>query len=318
MRNLWNERHFHSNYFPPFAVLSAAQQQSLHHLQQRRLSIMVLQTFLLLTLRLSTFPSLVSPRRHELGCFKVNSCKCIMKDGSGVINLRAMGDGGGFLGRLVPVAADETVGVGAEVLLTLSPCLDFSQPEELMGGDCTNVAVCLRVRHQGLSQDINYGRHEGNEFHYNDTLGLLSISYFAHGERPLTVVHYHCNPNQSTSVTTDCSLTVEGQLQVWVESPCACPNACAMGDLGLGTIFLILLSLSAAAYFILGSCALRPFRSGGGGGIQISPEPSVWCTICYLCTDGRPQEEMLHRYDDTLTTTSCGWKRERCHSYTGN
>ncbi len=75
----------------------------------------------------------------------------------------------------------------------------------------------------------------------------------AHDEQLLTVVHYHCNPNQSTSLIRDQSFSTEEPLQIWVESPCACPNACAMGDLGLGTIFLIILSLSAAAYFILGN-----------------------------------------------------------------
>lgn len=29
-----------------------------------------------------------------------------------------------------------------------------------------------------ISQYINYGNHEGNEFYYNDTLKLLSVSYF--------------------------------------------------------------------------------------------------------------------------------------------
>lgn len=35
-----------------------------------------------------------------------------------------------------------------------------------------------------------------------------------------------------------------------------------------------------------GSCALRPFRSSSG--VQISPEHSVWCMICYLCAERRP------------------------------
>ncbi|XP_059194128.1 uncharacterized protein LOC131975450 isoform X2 [Centropristis striata] len=214
-----------------------------------------------------------------------------MKDGSGVINLKAMGDGEGFLGRLKPVSA-EKLPVSAEIFLSFSPCQPFSQPEDLAGADCTNVAACLVVRYHRLnryiSRYISYGRHEGNEFHYNDTLEMLSVSYFVHDddEQPLTVVHYHCNPNQPASFIRDQSLSSEEPLQIWVESPCACPNACAMGDLGLGTIFLIILSLSAAAYFILGSCALRPFRSSSG--VQISPEHSVWCMICYLCTERRP------------------------------
>ncbi|XP_035768765.1 uncharacterized protein LOC118455084 [Neolamprologus brichardi] len=112
----------------------------------------------------------------KAGCFRVNSCKCIMENGSGVINLKAMEDADGFLGRLKPVAAG---GVDAEVLLSFSPCQHFSLPDDFTGSDCTGVAACLIVRLGHISQYINYGNHEGNEFYYNDTLKLLSVSYFA-------------------------------------------------------------------------------------------------------------------------------------------
>ncbi|XP_034728128.1 uncharacterized protein LOC117945000 [Etheostoma cragini] len=249
---------------------------------------MSLQTVFLTLLVCFQISSLLSPQPNSAkkqGCFKINNCKCIMKDGSGVINLNAMGDAEGFLGHFKPVSA-ENMSVGAEILLSFSPCQPFSQPEDLIGADCTNVAACLIVRlNRYSSRYITYGRHDGNEFHYNDTLKMLSVSYFVHAGQPLTVVHYHCNPNQSTSFIRDQKLGTGEPLQIWVESHCACPNACAMGDLGIGTIFLIILSLSAAAYFILGSCALRPFQSSSG--VQISPEHSVWCMICYLCTESR-------------------------------
>lgn len=83
----------------------------------------------------------------KTGCFKVNDCKCIMKDGSGVIDLETMGDAEGFLGRLKPVLA-ENMPVSAEILLTFSPCLPFSQPEDLTGAECTNVAACLIIRYR--------------------------------------------------------------------------------------------------------------------------------------------------------------------------
>uniref|UniRef100_A0A3Q3SPP7 Uncharacterized protein n=1 Tax=Mastacembelus armatus TaxID=205130 RepID=A0A3Q3SPP7_9TELE len=247
--------------------------------------------FLLLLLCCSMFSSSLSLHLNsekKSGCFKVNSCKCMMKDGSGVIDLKAVGDAKGFLGRLKPVSA-ENMSVSAEILLSFSPCQPFSQPEDLLGTECTNVAACLLVRYISpvhVNRCISYGRHEGNEFHYNETLKMLSVSYFAQKEQLLTVVYYHCTPNQSTSLIRDQKLSSEGSLQIWVDSPCACPNACSMGELDLGTIFLIILSLSAAAYFILGSCALRPFRSSSG--VQISPENSMWCVICYLCTERRP------------------------------
>ncbi|XP_013766398.1 uncharacterized protein LOC106456220 [Pundamilia nyererei] len=233
-----------------------------------------------------------------------------MENGSGVINLKAMEDADGFLGRLKPVAAGSVVPVDTEVLLSFSPCQHFSLPDDFTGSDCTDVAACLIVRDHRLgghiSQYINYGNHEGNEFYYNDTLKLLSVSYFAHNKLPMTVVHYHCNPNQSMSVNQEQSLSSREPLQIWVESLCACPNACAVGDLGVGTIFLIILSFSAAAYFLLGSCALRPFRSSSGA--QISPEHSVWCMICYLFADRRPA-----RRRDT-DATDCTQDAEHCSS----
>ncbi|XP_019716430.1 uncharacterized protein LOC109510522 [Hippocampus comes] len=250
-------------------------------------------SFLLrLSVCFSTFPSFVWPHvasTKKTGCFRVNNCKCIMKDGSGVINLQAMGDADGFLGRMKLLHAYDG-SINAEFLLTFSPCQPFSQPEDLTGSDCTSIAACLIVRYQRFNRYIHryisFGGHDGNEFHYNDTLRTLSVSYFGPTELPLTIVHYHCNPNESSSFIRDQRLKVEEPLEIWVESPCACPNACAIGDLGLGSIFLIILSLSAAAYLILGSCALRPFRSSSG--VQIAPEHSVWCMICYLFTEKRP------------------------------
>ena len=83
---------------------------------------------------------------EKSGCFKVNNCKCIMKDGSGVINLNSMGDADGFLGYLKPVSAED-IPVNTEILLSFSPCEPFSQPEDLTGADCTNIAACLIVRY---------------------------------------------------------------------------------------------------------------------------------------------------------------------------
>ncbi|KAF6736346.1 hypothetical protein FQA47_007752 [Oryzias melastigma] len=197
----------------------------------------------------SSAPSPFLTSEEEPGCFKVNSCKCIMKDGSGVINLKAVGDADGFLERLRPVPADN-MSASAEIFLSFSPCQHFSEPEAPTLTDCTDVAACLIVSgHKDFYTD--YGTHEGNEFHYNHTQKTLSVTYFARRPQAATVVHYHCDPRQSTSIVQRTSLVPGGPLLLWVESPCACPNACGMGDLGLGTIFLILLSLSAAAYFVL-------------------------------------------------------------------
>uniref|UniRef100_A0A3B4FA38 Uncharacterized protein n=1 Tax=Pundamilia nyererei TaxID=303518 RepID=A0A3B4FA38_9CICH len=237
----------------------------------------------------------------KAGCFRVNSCKCIMENGSGVINLKAMEDADGFLGRLKPVAAGSVVPVDTEVLLSFSPCQHFSLPDDFTGSDCTDVAACLII--YVTPTYINYGNHEGNEFYYNDTLKLLSVSYFAHNKLPMTVVHYHCNPNQSMSVNQEQSLSSREPLQIWVESLCACPNACAVGDLGVGTIFLIILSFSAAAYFLLGN-GLSPISNPN----LTTYKMFVWCMICYLFADRRPA-----RRRDT-DATDCTQDAEHCSS----
>lgn len=111
---------------------------------------MSLQTiFLTLSVCFSVFSSPLFSHpssADQSGCFKVNNCKCIMKDGSGVINLKAMGDVDGFLGRLKPVSA-ENIPVNAELLLSFSPCEPFSHSQDLTGDDCTNVAASLIVRY---------------------------------------------------------------------------------------------------------------------------------------------------------------------------
>ncbi|AWP06627.1 Hypothetical protein SMAX5B_021238 [Scophthalmus maximus] len=108
--------------------------------------------FLSLTLCFSMFSSCLCPHPSsaQLGCFKVNNCQCIMKDGSGVINLNTMGDAGGFLGQLKPVWTENAPGE-AETLLSFSPCQPFSPPEDLTGADCTDVAACLIFRTLSLS-----------------------------------------------------------------------------------------------------------------------------------------------------------------------
>ncbi|XP_016356442.1 uncharacterized protein LOC107699639 isoform X1 [Sinocyclocheilus anshuiensis] len=239
-----------------------------------------------------------SELKHS-GCIKVNGCKCLMRDGSGLIDLASVADEDGFIQRLKPLPS--AVGT-ADVLLSFSPCLPFSQPEDFSNTDCTDVAACVIIRiHQDnrfISQYLNYGRHEGNKFSYNESKKTLTVSYsmFPDSE-PQTVVHYQCSPNHS--ITHSQSFSADGPLQMWVESPCACPNACALVDVGPGTIFLIILCLSVTAYFIIGSCALRPFRTSNG--VQMAPEDSVWCMICYQLSE-RPDGSRRKR-NYSLTDT---------------
>ncbi|XP_066568558.1 uncharacterized protein LOC136758191 [Amia ocellicauda] len=241
------------------------------------------------------------------GCLRVNPCKCILKDGSGVINLAALGDSAGFLQRGAPVAAVAAAGpgapAGAAVLLSFSPCVPFSEPAELSAAQCLGVAACVEVRqHTGsglVSYYLNYGRHEGNEFNYNNHSQTLSVTYPARPPQPqYTVAHYHCSPNRSVSVSQP--LELDGALEISVHSPCACPNTCSLEDVGPGTIFLIIFCLAGTAYFILGSCALRPIRTASG--VQIVPEESLWCQLCSLFTvkKGRRHRRRRSKHEEPL------------------
>uniref|UniRef100_A0A674A5E0 Uncharacterized protein n=1 Tax=Salmo trutta TaxID=8032 RepID=A0A674A5E0_SALTR len=149
-------------------------------------------------------------KRRRMGCFKISNCRRIMKDGSGVINLAAIGDSDGFLSQLKPVPS-ENVPLNAEILLSF------------------NMVACLTVRYLLFRKNLHN-------------------------------IH----------------------MQIWVENPYACPNTCALGDVGPGTIVL---SLNAITYFILGSSTLHPFRTGSG--VQIAPEESVWCMLGYMFTKRR-------------------------------
>ncbi|KAI4888953.1 hypothetical protein NFI96_028471 [Prochilodus magdalenae] len=241
--------------------------------------------------------SLASVRKKS-GCIKVNHCKCILGDGGGLIDLEPLADAQGFLERSKPVPFEDTP-PDAEVLVSFSPCLPFSQSEFTVT-DCTDVAACVILSSRQTNRYMNYGRHEGNQFHYNETTRTLSVSYpVSSDSEAQTVVHYRCSPNRSIfySLRFPNSNT---PLQIWVESPCACPSACALLDVGPGTIFLVILCLSITTYFILGSCGLRPFRSSSG--VQIAPEDSVWCMLCYKFTD-QPSRKRKRQYslrEDTL------------------
>lgn len=69
-----------------------------------------------------------------------------MKDGSGLINLEAIGDTSGFLEHLRPISGHRTA-ESDEILLSFSPCRPFSQSEDLTESDCTNIAASIIIRY---------------------------------------------------------------------------------------------------------------------------------------------------------------------------
>ena len=83
----------------------------------------------------------------EPRCIKVNSCKCIMEDGTGVINLDGVGDRGGFLRPVPRPPGVRDRGVrDQDLLLAFSPCWPLAEPWELAGTACSRAAACLIAR----------------------------------------------------------------------------------------------------------------------------------------------------------------------------
>ncbi|MEE6525155.1 hypothetical protein FKM82_024980, partial [Ascaphus truei] len=186
------------------------------------------------------------------GCIRVNPCKCLMKDGSGVISLARLGDAEGFLIRGRRVQRGEEVS-GMEDSATFSPCHPFSEPAGLM--NCSHVAVCVVSRDpwsQGrVARYVAFGQHEDNEFNYSNESRVLSVTYrAAPGSPSRTVVHFNCSP--TSSVTLPSHAQRPDVLEMFVQSPCICPSSCQAEDVGPGTVILVLFAVSTAVYVLCG------------------------------------------------------------------
>ncbi|XP_069841971.1 uncharacterized protein [Dendropsophus ebraccatus] len=228
---------------------------------------------------------------------KVNPCKCLMKDGSGVVNLAALGDMEGFLIQNRKVQR-EVEGKSVEQWVTFSPCKPFSEPMALT--NCSHVAVCVvsREAEESAPQYTGFGKHDGNEFIYSNESKVLSVTYRASEESPLrAVVHYNCST--VSTVTFPVLEDITEVLEISVQSPCACPSSCQAEDVGPGNIILIMFTVSLAAYFLFGASSLRSMQTSEES--YTNPEPHFWCAICLWF--GRNREPILtenYHDDDSI------------------
>ncbi|XP_032904610.1 uncharacterized protein LOC116990771 isoform X2 [Amblyraja radiata] len=247
-------------------------------------------SWLYLLLILQSSPSF--SQRSE--CIKLNSCKCIMKDGSGVINLAAVGDDNGFLARDKSLTTSSSGDSDLNILYSFSPCRPFSEPF-MFASDCSDVAVCLIFRYQAQGRENvnfhNYGRHKLNEFNYDNKSKILTVTYSASpSSSRQTVVRYICS--SSRSVTPSQEPENPDVLWISIDSPCACPNSCKPTDVGPGTIILVVFSITITAYFLFGLCAFDPVRTPNG--IEIIPKENIWLSLCFACVKRRKSTRQRH------------------------
>lgn len=104
----------------------------------------VLTVFYVYSLILSVITAIPPSEVKRGGCIKVNRCKCLMRDGSGIIDLGSVAGEDGFIQRLEPVTP-ATPG-NTDVRVSFSPCAPFSEPEDFTVTDCTDVAACVITR----------------------------------------------------------------------------------------------------------------------------------------------------------------------------
>ncbi|XP_040180739.1 uncharacterized protein LOC120914215 isoform X1 [Rana temporaria] len=231
------------------------------------------------------------------GCMKVNPCKCLMKDGSGVINLSALGDMEGFLIRDKKVER-QVNGTRLYQTVTFSPCLPFSEPMALV--NCSRVAVCVVTRGSqtkgSVPQYVGYGHHEGNEFSYSNESKILTVAY--KGSPFRTIVHFNCSSTKS--VTFPAILDSSEILEITVHSPCVCPSSCQAEDVGPGNIILIMFAVSLIAYLVFGARSLHSMQNLEGS--QVSPEPRIWFSVCCPIRKKPEETKLADSYSDLDTT----------------
>ncbi|KAM9324332.1 uncharacterized protein PAF06_000359 [Gastrophryne carolinensis] len=229
------------------------------------------------------------------GCMKINPCKCLMQDGSGVINLAALENMDGFLIRDIKVVR-KVDGKKVEQSITFSPCQPFSEPMDLI--NCSRVAVCVVTRdlqtEEMEPQYMGFGQHEDNEFSYSNESKLLTVTYKPKpGSSFSTIIHFNCS--SFTSVRFPLTTGSSDVLEMMVDSPCACPSRCQTGDVGPGNIILVMFAASLTAYLLYGTCSLRSIQTLDGN--HITREPKIWCSVC--CPLQKPPEPNLaDTYDD--------------------
>ncbi|KAM5146740.1 uncharacterized protein ACMZJ9_013903 [Mantella aurantiaca] len=229
------------------------------------------------------------------GCMKVNPCKCLMKDGSGVINLSALGDMEGFLIRDREVERDVDEH-RMDQTVTFSPCLPFSEPMALV--NCSRVAVCVVTRNPqtegSIPQYVGYGQHEDNEFSYSNESKVLTVTY--KGNHFRAIVHFNCSP--TTLVTFPSISDSSDVMEITVHSPCVCPSSCQAEDVGPGNIILLMFAVSLAAYLVFGARSLHSMQKREES--QVSPEPRIWFSVCCPIKK-QPEPHLTDSYSDLDT-----------------
>nr|XP_039263839.1 uncharacterized protein LOC120339715 [Styela clava] len=145
-----------------------------------------------------------------LSCNKIDSCKCEMSDGTGQINLKALGTQSG-------TDSAYSLPGGDGWLYKYNPCYPFSW------GGMTGLAVVQSTK--TLSHVYDLGTQNSAYFNTTDT-GKVSIHYTALDARRMSRIQLICDAGVNTHDLRFLGELVITEYDFILSSPCACPGLC--------------------------------------------------------------------------------------------
>lgn len=148
-----------------------------------------------------------------LQCKKINSCKCEMDDGSGIVNLRSLAHPGNL--------PKWTLGGGDGWMYKYNPCLGYAM------GRVDGLAVS-QASTGGSVYDL--GIQSSASFNLTDN-GRLVLSYTARDEKRSTSIILKCDRETRFDRLEFVGEISIAKYEMFLSSPCACPGYC--DDFGL-------------------------------------------------------------------------------------
>ncbi|XP_072488643.1 uncharacterized protein [Notamacropus eugenii] len=192
---------------------------------------------------------------QDVDCVQVHPCTCLLQGSHQVINLAAVGP------LTIPLAPDKE----PEGYIQFSPCQPFSEPANLTSTECVQVAACVTLRQAG-----------SGDLHHTTYAWPSSVLN--------TLAHFNCSP-VSTMVHVSLLPT---HLEVFIQTPCACPDHCRLWSPDPSFLIVISFFVTLGIYLLWGICGLPVIHTNRGN--QLIPQDHFGCNPCLSCL-GKSEED---------------------------
>ncbi|BFY97362.1 hypothetical protein BsWGS_00402 [Bradybaena similaris] len=201
---------------------------------------------------------------QTLTCTADGPCRCVMSDGSGVVDISSIGNSDGT------ARFPESPACNGD-MFSYNPCFPSGVQE------CANAAVCQAVNNSFL----NIGSQDSALWSYRVQYPI--ITYTSVGKK--TEVMLICHENFTSPQLTVIGQFPSGTIGMMLTSRCACPGGCRgveptftnSGALSAGYLALIIFFAVLGAYFIFGT-SVNCVRSEKTG-IELLPHYAFWAGL---------------------------------------